>query len=375
MADVRLENITKMYGKTTALKNVSFECREAEFFTLLGPSGAGKTTTLELIAGIKKPDSGSIFIGGRRVEDIPPQDRDVAMAFESYALYSHFSVYDNIAFPLRSTKRKEKLSQAQECERVEKIASILGIDQLLERKPQQLSGGQKQRVSLARAMVRRPKVYLLDEPIAHLDAKLRASARTTLKQLANEFGTTIVYVTHNYREALALSDRILVLRKGTIQQIGTPEEVYTSPSNDFTALLIGEPPINLIDGEIISENGNVVFRTGNDFSFPIRKNLIGKMEQVVREEGGKRLVRIGIRPNQLKISKQKVSEASFELRIYVVVHEDESSIITFELRNTFIRVKTASKTLYRGNENVWINIDQDFLYFFRQSIDVNKQGG
>lgn len=375
MADVRLENITKMYGKTTALKNVSFECREAEFFTLLGPSGAGKTTTLELIAGIKKPDSGSIFIGGRRVEDIPPQDRDVAMAFESYALYSHFSVYDNIAFPLRSTKRKEKLSQAQECERVEKIASILGIDQLLERKPQQLSGGQKQRVSLARAMVRRPKVYLLDEPIAHLDAKLRASARSTLKQLANEFGTTIVYVTHNYREALALSDRILVLRKGTIQQIGTPEEVYTSPSNDFTALLIGEPPINLIDGEIISENGNVVFRTGNDFSFPIRKNLIGKMEQVVREEGGKRLVRIGIRPNQLKISKQKVSEASFELRIYVVVHEDESSIITFELRNTFIRVKTASKTLYRGNENVWINIDQDFLYFFRQSIDVNKQGG
>jgi len=375
MPDVRLENITKMYGKTTALKNVSFECREAEFFTLLGPSGAGKTTTLELIAGIKKPDGGSVFIGGRRVDDIPPQDRDVAMAFENYALYPHLSVYDNIAFPLRSPKRKEKLSQAQERERVEEIASILGIDQLLGRKPQQLSGGQKQRVSLARTMVRRPKVYLLDEPIAHLDAKLRASARTTLKQLANEFGTTIIYVTHNYLEALALSDRILVLRRGTIQQIGTPEEVYTSPSNDFTALLMGEPPINLIDGEIVREKGNVAFKTGNDFSFPIRKDLIGKMEQVVREEGGKRLVRIGVRPNHLKISKQKLSEASFEFPVYVVVHEDESSIITFELQDTFMRVKADSKTLYRDNEKVWINIDQDFLYFFRKSIDVNKSGG
>lgn len=372
MADVKLVKINKSYGKLIALNDLSFECREGEFCTLLGPSGAGKTTVLEVIAGIKKPDQGDIFIGGDRVNEVAPQDRDVAMAFENYALYSHLSVYDNIAFPLRSPRRTEKLNQTQERQRVEEIASILGIETLLGRKPQQLSGGQKQRVSLARTMVRRPKVYLLDEPIAHLDAKLRASARATLKQLANDFGTTIIYVTHNYREALALSDRILVLRRGVIQQIGTPEEVYISPSTDFAARLIGEPPINLIDGEIIVLNGNVTFKSGDDFSFPIRKDLIGKVEAVVHEEHGRKSARIGIRPKHVRISKQKNSDGSFALPVYVVVYEGVKSIITFDLHENFLRAIIETKVRYRDNEKVYINFDQDFLYFFRKSIDVGK---
>ena len=372
MADVRLENVTKTYGKLVALNNISFSCKEAEFFTLLGPSGAGKTTTLELIAGIKDADKGDIYIGGRRVNGIPPQNRDVAMAFENYALYSHFTVYENIAFPLRSPKRTERLSPSQERERVEGIAAVLGIDQLLGRKPQQLSGGQKQRVSLARTMVRRPKVYLLDEPIAHLDAKLRASARATLKQLAIEFGTTIIYVTHNYREALALSDRMLVMRRGNIRQIGTPEEIYTSPVSDFTARLIGEPPINLVDGEIIRENGNALFKAGNYFRFPIRRDLIESMEHAAREENGKKQVRLGIRPGNLKISSEKLSETSFEMPVYVLVHEGESSIITFELQNTFLQVKSNAKVRYKDNEKVWLDIDQDFLHFFQKTIEVTK---
>jgi len=372
MANVRVENLIKKYGNLVALNGISFECHDGEFFTILGPSGAGKTTTLELIAGTEAITNGKIYIGDRLVNALAPQDRDVAMAFENYALYSFLSVYENIAFPLRSPRRKEKLSRPEEKERVEEIASLLGIEELLERKPQQLSGGQKQRVSLARTMIRRPQVYLLDEPIAHLDAKLRASARATLKQLADEFGSTIIYVTHNYREALALSDRILVLRRGEIQQINTPREVYDAPVNDFTARLIGEPPINLVDGEIVSENGKILFNTNNEFSFPIRKDLITEMEKVVWDEEGRRMVRIGIRPNDIMISDQKISDEAFQLPVYVIVHEAETNLITFELEDTFFLVKVDSKIQFKDNQKVWLEIRQDCLYFFQKTIPITK---
>jgi ABC-type sugar transport system ATPase subunit len=372
MAGVKLANITMKYGGLVALNNISFECPEGEFFTLLGPSGAGKTTTLELIAGIKKPRRGQIFIGERMVNDLSPDERDVAMVFENYALYPHFSVYENIAFPLRAPRRKEELTQSQKKERVYEIATLLGIDELLERKPEQLSGGQKQRVSLARAMVRRPKVYLLDEPIAHLDAKLKASARSTLKQLAHKLGITILYVTHNYREALGLSDRILAIKKGVIEQIGSPEEIYESPASDFVARLMGDPPINLVDVEIVSEDGKVFFQADRDFRFPMRQGLLPQLEGTSWEEDGKRMVRIGVRPKHVRVSSQKLSDASFQLPVYVAVREAESSIITFELTHSFFQAKVDSSVHPKVGENVWVEIDKDNLYLFRKSIQLTK---
>ncbi|RPJ01885.1 MAG: ABC transporter ATP-binding protein, partial [Deltaproteobacteria bacterium] len=198
MAGVRFENVTKLYGKKMAVRDVSFACREGEYFSIVGPTGAGKSTILKMIAGIETVTSGRIYFNDRLVNDRSPQERNVSMAFETYNLYPHFRVYDNIAFPLRAPRWQFKLSPQEERRRVEEIASFLGIEELLDRLPQHLSGGQKQRVSLARALVRRPEVYLLDEPIAHLDARLKFSTQTLLKEFATQYRSTIIYVTHDY---------------------------------------------------------------------------------------------------------------------------------------------------------------------------------
>jgi ABC-type sugar transport system ATPase subunit len=360
------------YGGLVALNHISFECREGEFLTILGPSGAGKTTTLELIAGIKQQVEGHIYIGGRVVDDLPPHERDVAMAFENYALYPHFSVFENIAFTLRSPRRKEKLTEEGIRERVDDITSLLGINELLDRKPQQLSGGQKQRVSLARAMVRRPDVYLLDEPIAHLDAKLKVSARSTLKQLAAKLSITIIYVTHNYREALGLSDRVLVLRKGNVEQIAEPRELYHQPASDFVARLIGDPPINLVDGEVFRENGQVFFRAGQDFQFPVAQNRIEQMEKALWQEDGKDMVRLGVRPMNVNLATDKISDASFQLPVYVMVREAESAMVTFELSQTFFQVQMTTADHYDDGDLVWAEIDQSHLFFFPRTVELKK---
>jgi len=372
MAGIKLENVTMKYGSLVALNNVSFECPEGEFFTLLGPSGAGKTTTLELIAGIKRPSKGFIYIGDRMVNDIPPEERDVAMAFENYALYPQFTVYENVAFPLRAPRRKGELTSAQERERVNEITTLLGINEYLGRKPQQLSGGQKQRVSLARAMVRRPAVYLLDEPIAHLDAKLKVSARSTLKHLAHQLGITILYVTHNYREALALSDRVLAIRKGIVEQIGKPEEIYESPASDFVARLVGDPPINLIDVELENgANGLYVNAVGN-FQFPLNENLTSRVTGICREKNGKRVTRIGVRPPYVGISPEKLSDASFQLPVYASVREAKSTVVTFELTHSFFQALLGVSVHFKPGEMVWVEIDQSKLYFFNETVELTK---
>ena len=249
MAEISFKNVSKAYGLTKALENVSFTCKEGEFFSIFGPSGAGKTTCLELIAGIKGDYSGNIFLGDQNINSLSVQDRNISMAFENYSLYPHFTVFENIVFPLKSPRAKSR-SEQEISEIVTKNATDLGISHLLDRNPSQLSGGQKQRVSLARALVREPQAFLLDEPIAHLDAKLRTVARANLKEIAQRLGSTIVYVTHDYREALALSDTILLLREGKIEQIGSPKDLWNNPQSDFVAHMIGDPVMNLIDGEI-----------------------------------------------------------------------------------------------------------------------------
>src|SRR5579864_5719665 len=250
MAVVQTRALTKIFkeGQLGAVNNVNFETREGEFLVFLGPSGSGKTTLLRMIAGLETPTSGEILIGGKVVNDLTPRERRIAMVFQSYALYPHLSVYKNIAFPLRAQKVKKQLHK----EKVEWAASLLGIGALLERKPRELSGGERQRVALARAIVREPAVFLLDEPLSNLDAKLRASAREELEQFHRRVGTTSIYVTHDQVEAMAMGDRVMVLNKGIVHQIGTPTDVYDNPADTFVATFLGSPPMNLVElGDII----------------------------------------------------------------------------------------------------------------------------
>jgi len=245
MAVVETRNLVKVFkqGDLGAVNNVNLETREGEFLVLLGPSGSGKTTLLRMIAGLEAPTSGEIRIGGQLVNELTPRERGIAMVFQSYALYPHLSVYENIVFPLKA----QRVPKDQHKQKVEWAASLLGITSLLSRKPRQLSGGERQRVALARAIVREPRVFLLDEPLSNLDAKLRASAREELESFHDRIKTTTIYVTHDQVEAMALGDRVVVLNKGKVRQIGTPKEVYDEPADTFVATFLGSPPMNLLE--------------------------------------------------------------------------------------------------------------------------------
>lgn len=241
MAKIELKNLSKNFGGNAVIQPVDLKVGEGEIFTLVGPSGCGKTTLLNLISGLEAPSSGEIFFDGKPVEHLSPRDRDVAMVFQNYALYPHKSVFENVAFPLKV----RGMSSSEIKSKVGKIAQVLGLSELLSRRPSQLSGGQQQRVALARALVREPKVFLMDEPLSNLDAQLRTLMRLELKRLHKDFPVTTIYVTHDQEEAMSLSDRMAVLKGGIIQQIGTPQEVYDRPSNLFVARFMGKPSINV----------------------------------------------------------------------------------------------------------------------------------
>src|SRR5919197_2605241 len=243
MATVETRAVSKHFGDVRAVDGVDLVTREGEFLVLLGPSGCGKTTLLRMIAGLEQPTSGTILIGGRVVNDLPPRARKIAMVFQSYALYPHMTVLKNIAFPLRA----QGVPRNEIPKKIEWAAALFGIGHLLERKPRQLSGGERQRVALARAVVREPAVFLLDEPLSNLDAKLRNSARDELKQFQRRLGTTTIYVTHDQAEAMGLGDRIAVLNQGKVCQVGTPQDIYIHPTDTFVATFIGSPPMNLIE--------------------------------------------------------------------------------------------------------------------------------
>jgi ABC-type sugar transport system ATPase subunit len=288
MATVSLKGLSKSYGKKQAVHDLSVNIADGEFFVILGPSGAGKTTTLKSVAGLVDVDGGSVTIGGSDVTLVEPYHRNVAMAFESYALYPQKTVSENLASPLKSG-RTGKYTDAQQKERIDQVTTTLGINHLLKRFPRELSNGQRQRVALGRVLVRPADVYLLDEPLSHLDAKLRAAMRAELKQLGAMSKTTTVYVTHDYQEALALGDRIAVLREGSLVQIGTPEEIWRRPADTFVARALGQPEINLLDGEV--EDGRLRFG-GGAFDLPVPGG--------VDVRGGDR-VRVGLRPCDIHV--------------------------------------------------------------------------
>ncbi|MFI9587066.1 ABC transporter ATP-binding protein [Streptomyces sp. NPDC052236] len=288
MATVELEKVSKTYGKVRALRELSLALADGEFFVLLGPSGAGKTTTLKSIAGLQEIDAGRVTIGGTDMTQVEPYHRNVAMAFESYALYPQKTVFDNLASPLRSG-RTGTYTEEERKQRIDVVTTTLGINALLRRFPRELSNGQRQRVALGRVLVRPADVYLLDEPLSHLDAKLRAAMRAELKSLGELSSTTTFYVTHDYQEALALGDRIGVLRAGELVQIGTPKELWSQPVDTFVARALGQPEINLLDGEVV--DGRIVAAGGNLTVPAPASGLVPGTS-----------VRLGLRPRDLELA-------------------------------------------------------------------------
>ena len=289
MAEVILKNVCKIYdGNVKAVISVSIDIHDKEFMVLVGPSGCGKSTTLRMIAGLEEISDGEIKIGERIVNDVPPKDRDIAMVFQNYALYPHMTVYENLAFGLKL----RKFPKAEIDKRVKEAADILGIGDYLERKPKALSGGQRQRVAVGRAIVRKPAVFLFDEPLSNLDAKMRVQMRAEINKLHTRLGTTMIYVTHDQIEAMTMGDRICVMKDGVIQQIDTPLNIYDKPANTFVAGFIGTPPMNIFKGTLVSENG-LVFKAG-PISIPLPADWNASLESYVGKE-----ILFGIRPEDI----------------------------------------------------------------------------
>lgn len=287
MGSLVIDNVTKSFGDVNILKGINIDIADGEFLILVGPSGCGKSTLMNIIAGLEQCTSGSLSLGGQEVTQTPPKDRDIAMVFQSYALYPTMSVARNISFGLEM----RKVPKAERDEVVKNVASLLQIDHLLDRKPSQLSGGQRQRVAMGRALAREPRVYLFDEPLSNLDAKLRVEMRTEIKKLHKRLGTTIVYVTHDQIEAMTLADRIAVMKDGIVQQLGTPDEIYNSPVNMFVAGFMGSPPMNFIEVDV--EDGKLLIESAGQ-----RYPLAVPCAEAIQKSGLRRVV-LGIRPEMI----------------------------------------------------------------------------
>ena len=311
MAQVALRNIVKTFDRTPAVQGIDLDIADREFIVLVGPSGCGKSTTLRMIAGLEEATSGEIYIGDQLVNDVPPKDRDIAMVFQNYALYPHMTVFENMSFGLRL----KKFPKPEIRERVQAAARILDITDLLDRRPKQLSGGQRQRVAMGRAIVRNPKVFLFDEPLSNLDAKLRVQMRTEIKKIHQTVTTTTVYVTHDQVEAMTLADRVVIMNGGRIDQIGTPHQVYHSPQTQFVAGFIGSPTMNFLPCRLVENGAGLTVRLSDWLSFPVPPSR----EARYRPRVGHELI-FGLRPEHIREGRGEVppGSAAFEARLDVV---------------------------------------------------------
>jgi multiple sugar transport system ATP-binding protein len=367
MASLTIKGLTKRYGETAAVKNLDLEIKDKEFVVLVGPSGCGKTTTLNSIAGLVEIDEGEIWFGDELVTSPKhgifkiPQKREVAMVFQDYAIYPHMTVFGNIAFPLEIRKVNKREIEA----RVKKAAQLLGIEGLLNRKPQALSGGQRQRIALGRAMVRNPKIFLLDEPLANLDAKLRVHARVELKNLQQELGVTAIFVTHDQVEAMTMGDRIAVMNDGYLEQVGTPAELYHNPRNRFVAGFIGGPPMNMLEGRLEEKNGDLVI----DLKSCIYE-LPGKARELMKKATSSEVV-LGIRPEDVVITEEgrrhrpePVEGNSFEATvIHIELIGKESNVYLEAGRSPFIAIRSSTQDL-RAGDKVWLSFDEEKIHVF-----------
>ena len=361
MAQIDLENITKTFGETTALDDVSLSVKDNEFFVLFGPAGAGKTTLLKTIAGIEFPQKGLVKIGGKIVNHIEPMYRNTSMVFENYALYPQLSVYDNIAFPLRS--RLYRKSEDEIGKAVGQVTDMLGIGGLLDRRPGQLSNGQRQRVAIGRCLVRKPTAFLMDEPLAHLDAKLRHFMRSELKEMQSSFNSTTIYVTHDYVEAMSLADRIAVINLGRLVQIGTPADMFYRPKNEFVAKLFGEPEINLVPAEIRSENGRT-FLTA--LSQDVELSLTDGALQAL-EKSGVKSVDIGIRGRDLAFSFGQQGADWYRGTVFICEPIGNKVILTAAVGDTHLRLVAPNHTSAELDSDIYIRFDTERMLLFNDS--------
>ena len=359
MAKVVIEHLTKHFGEVVAVDDLSLEIVDREFLTLLGPSGCGKTTTLNIVAGLEDPTSGRVFFDDDDVTDVPPERRDIAMVFQTYALYPHMRVYDNIAFGLRM-----RGTPTDEIDRlVQEAAKAMEIDHLLKRKPRELSGGQRQRVALARAIVRNAHVFLLDEPLSNLDAKLRVTMRTELKRLHAELEKTFVYVTHDQAESLIMSDRIVVLNEGQLQQLGTPEEIYNQPANAFIAGFVGSPPMNFFDGQLQNGGGEQWVVKGKGYTCEFAPAPTQRLTENASAE-----VQLGVRPEDIEVlpSESPTAQAT------VVVREPLGSdlFLTLELEGVTFKARTHPDARIDRGDNVPIRFKPTKVHLFNRTTGV-----
>ncbi len=354
MASVRLDHVTKIFPpKTIAVNDVSLEIKNGEFFILLGPSGCGKTTTLRMIAGLEKPTKGRVYIDDEDVTDLPPRKRDVAMVFQTYALYPHMKVYDNIAFPLKLRNMpKDEIDR-----KVKEVAKLLRIEELLDRYPKQLSGGQQQRVALARALVRHPRVWLMDEPLSNLDALLRVRMRAEIKRLQKELKITTIYVTHDQVEAMSMADRIAVMRAGRLQQYAEPEVLYNKPINLFVAGFIGNPPMNFIEGSIKEENGEYYFESGG-----LKLKLSKDLGELVASKSTD--VVLGIRPEHIRVITSGEVDNAIDATVYVIEPLGRDLVINVKVDNTLLKILSTPGLKLEPGQKVKLVFPEEKIHFF-----------
>lgn len=350
MATLTLHQVSKSFDKVQALRSVSFDCEEGEFVVIVGPSGAGKTTTLNCIAGVEYADEGSIYIDGEDVTLQPPQERNVAMVFETYALYPQFSVYDNLAFPLRSPRHRLPKDEIEE--RVTHTAKLLSIDMLLHRLPRQLSQGQRQRVSLGRALVRKPDVFLFDEPISHLDAKLRNAMRRELKRIRSDLGQTTVYVTHDYLEALSLADRAVVLFEGEVLQFDQVKQVYDQPAAVEVGHLFGDPPMMLFDGRITDEMRFLADGDGFELATEGTSSDLRVAQEVI----------LGLRPTDVTLMAPEEGDVTGE--VYSVQLKFDAKLVTVEAGGHLIDVVTPPEVTVVEGDEAGVGVPAEICYYF-----------
>ena len=342
MAEIRLNNLTKRWGDFVGVDNQSLHIADKEFLVLLGPSGCGKTTTMRMIAGLEDPTEGDIWIGGRRVNDDLPKDRDVAMVFQNYGLYPHMTIFENIAYPLRV----RGVEKSQIAPRVQRAAQQVELTDFLDRKPKALSGGQRQRVALARAIVRTPKVFLMDEPLSNLDAKLRVTMRAELKHLSRALQITTVYVTHDQIEAMTLADRVAVMKHGVIQQLGTPDEIYNDPANLFVAGFIGAPAMNLINGSV---QGGMFVTTGG--TRLVKVNTTDRAQAI-----------LGVRADDMQV--HEAGQGDIDVTIYAFENTGESTLLTVQWGKQRVIVRGDRHLRKDQDDVVGITLSTDHLYLF-----------
>ncbi len=357
MSGIVLNGVSKSFGDFEALKALDLEVETGEFVSILGPSGCGKTTLLRMLAGLEHPTRGTISIGGEVVTNLSPSARDIAMVFQSYALYPHMTVAGNIEYPLK----KRKVPKSERTERVQAAAAMLQLDELLKRKPRELSGGQQQRVALGRAVVRDPAVFLMDEPLSNLDAKLRSHMRAELIQLHRRIGRTMIYVTHDQLEAMTMSNRIAILNEGRLQQLATPAEIYARPANEFVAGFIGNPPMNLVDASL-NGDGQVTVFGQERWRFRLEADSPSP-------DGGEQAVRVGFRPEDLVLS-----DTGDEARVVLVEPAGHEVIVVFELHGSRVVGRLSPEDRVETDDVVRLAPRVEGLHVF-SSTDGARIGG